>query len=87
MCVTGVCCTAGDRLRKRLTWGIPAAVASQLGRHTALHATCCLCLLQLSDQELENMRVTKAALTSLINRVSKVRQELEVRPIGRWISL
>ena len=33
---------------------------------------------QLDDTELENMRGTKAALTALINRVSKVRQELEV---------
>jgi hypothetical protein len=35
-------------------------------------------VLQLDDTELENMRGTKAALTALINRVSKVRQELEV---------
>ena len=41
---------------------------------------CTPALAQLDDLELENMRATKAALTALINRVSKVRQELEVTP-------
>lgn len=37
----------------------------------------CSVVSQLTDEELEKMRATKAALSALIQRVAKVRQELE----------